>query len=158
MSYRESQDRIEAANYARDPRTQPAAGIPRITKDITCPTCEGDGNDCPDCEDGTRYFAETELAYKFDVCPVCEGKGTHVNPNIDSGGLTADDFYDDPDFRENYFSGHYDQTCNRCQGKRVVPVIDEARCSEEDLASYNEMLDDDAAYDAERLAEIRAGC
>ena len=62
----------------------------------------------------------------YNVCPVCKGKGTHVNPNIDSQGLTREDFDDDPDFRESYFSGAYDMECCECHGKRVVPIPDES--------------------------------
>jgi hypothetical protein len=54
------------------------------------------------------------------VCPVCGGEGKTVNPDIDAHGLTAEDFREDPDFREDYFSGMYDITCRGCDGKRVV--------------------------------------
>lgn len=61
---------------------------------------------------------------KFEVCNLCDGKGTHVNPSIDAGGLSAEDFAEDPDFREDYFSGMYDIPCNKCSGKRVTPVVE----------------------------------
>lgn len=54
------------------------------------------------------------------VCPVCCGEGTTVNPEIDSNGLTAEDFAEDPDFADSYFSGVYDITCRACDGNRVV--------------------------------------
>jgi hypothetical protein len=54
------------------------------------------------------------------VCPVCNGEGTTVNPNIDYNGLTHEDFDEDPDFKEDYMSGVYDITCAGCSGKRVV--------------------------------------
>jgi hypothetical protein len=54
------------------------------------------------------------------VCPVCDGEGKTVNPNIDANGLTAEDFAEDPDFAEDYKSGMYDITCAACSGKRVV--------------------------------------
>lgn len=57
---------------------------------------------------------------KYRVCPTCEGTGTTVNPNVDAHGLTAEDFYDDPDFAEDYRSGIYDIPCNACRGLRVV--------------------------------------
>ena len=44
------------------------------------------------------------------ICPACRGDGTCVNPNIDSHGLTAEDFAADPDFGESYASGIYDVT------------------------------------------------
>ena len=161
------QNRIDDCNYMNDPRTQPPANVPTITKDIPCPSCEGeyvvgsddDGNaiHCADCEDGTHYFVEVELPYKWDVCPVCEGRGSHVNPSIDAGGLSLESLHDDPDFSEDYRRGMYDQTCNRCAGKRVVPVVDENRCTPEDLKEYYEEADADADYRAEALAERRMG-
>ena len=39
-----------------------------------------------------------------------------VNPSIDAGGLSYDDFCDDPDFEEAYFSGRFDVTCSACNG------------------------------------------
>ena len=68
------------------------------------------------------------------VCPVCDGEGKTVNPNIDANGLTADDFNEDPDFREDYMSGMYDITCAACHGKRVVKQarIDELEQNAED--------------------------
>lgn len=60
------------------------------------------------------------MATKWIVCPVCEGEGKTVNPNIDAHGLSAADFAEDPDFAEEYMSGTYDITCGGCNGLRVV--------------------------------------
>ncbi len=57
---------------------------------------------------------------KWILCPVCEGNGKTVNPNIDCNGLTHEDFAEDPDFAEAYWSGVYDITCRGCNGARVV--------------------------------------
>lgn len=57
---------------------------------------------------------------KYQICPVCDGEGKTVNPDIDSNGLTREDFDEDPDFREDYMSGMYDITCKACKGLRVV--------------------------------------
>lgn len=57
---------------------------------------------------------------KYIVCPVCDGHGVTVNPNIDAHGLTEEDFYDDPEFREDYRNGVYNVQCGACHGKRVV--------------------------------------
>jgi DnaJ-class molecular chaperone len=54
------------------------------------------------------------------VCPVCNGEGKTVNPNIDCNGLTAEDFAEDPDFAFDYKHGMYDIQCQACHGKRVV--------------------------------------
>ena len=60
----------------------------------------------------------------FTVCPVCEGRGTHVNPSIDGGGLSREDFDNDPEFEEDYFSGFYDVRCGLCEGHAVIPTPD----------------------------------
>jgi RecJ-like exonuclease len=57
---------------------------------------------------------------KWCICPICDGDGTYVNPNIDGNGLTADDFNDDPDFAEAYFGGAYDVTCSTCNGRGSI--------------------------------------
>lgn len=57
---------------------------------------------------------------KWSICPACGGEGTCVNPNIDDRGLTAEDFAEDPDFAEDYFSGVYDQICAACYGTGKV--------------------------------------
>jgi hypothetical protein len=74
-----------------------------------------------------RLDSTEEIPAVYEVCDVCEGKGTHVNPSIDSHGLSAEDFDEDPDFAESYFSGHYDVSCVSCNGKRVVPMPDYSR-------------------------------
>ena len=92
----------------------------------------------------------TPLPHRWEVCDLCEGKGTHVNPSIDSNGLTAEDFDDDPDFREEYMSGRYDQQCNQCAGRTTVPVADVAKCTwaqKRHLVELRQSAADDAEYD-----------
>lgn len=57
---------------------------------------------------------------KWIICVACAGEGSCVNPNIDAHGLTADDFRDDPDFADDYFSGRYDQRCRACKGSGKI--------------------------------------
>lgn len=82
------------------------------------------GYDRGDDEGGEQLV---EVPLKFDVCPLCDGRGSHVNPSIDAHGLSAEDFAEDPDFADDYFRGAYDQPCNECGGQRVVPVPDPER-------------------------------
>lgn len=70
-----------------------------------------------------NYF-EVMLPAKRIVCPRCDGTGTHVNPNIDGHGISPDEFNQDPDFKEAYFRGDYDVTCEECHGRNVVEVVD----------------------------------
>ena len=81
---------------------------------------------------------EHTVRLTFAVCGTCEGRGSHVNPSIDAGGLTGEDFDDDPDFAEDYRSGRYDVPCAECHGERVVPVVDEQANAAELVALYQE--------------------
>jgi hypothetical protein len=69
-----------------------------------------------DLEQVKSFFGK----YLYEVCPRCRGEGKHVNPSIDSHGLSREDFDQDPDFEEDYFSGVYDVPCYVCSGARVV--------------------------------------
>lgn len=62
----------------------------------------------------------TEVKVKWMICPVCDGDGTTVNPDIDAHGLTAEDFDEDPDFKEEYLSGTYDIPCRACGGSGKI--------------------------------------
>ena len=94
----------------------------------------------------------------MEVCPACHGTGSHVNPSIDSHGISSETFLDDPDFAEDYFGGVYDVGCYVCGGQNVVPVVDEQRCSPELLEAYNEQEQGLADMHAEMAAERRMGC
>ena len=65
---------------------------------------------------------EFDVPAKFDVCGTCDGKGSHVNPGIDSNGITSDEMWQDPEFAEDYFRGVYDVPCYECHGRRVIAV------------------------------------
>lgn len=109
-------------------------------------------------DDEDRDFEEThEVPVVFAVCPTCEGRGRHVKPSIDAGGLSAEDFDEDPDFRESYMSGMYDVTCYECRGEKVVPRMDEEQVKPEILKAIEERARLDAMYRAERDAERRMG-
>jgi hypothetical protein len=73
---------------------------------------------------------EIEVPFEWEVCPTCNGKGTHVDPDIDSHGISSDEFADDPDFEKAYFKGRYDVSCYECNSKRVIPVTKDERVLE----------------------------
>lgn len=98
-----------------------------------------------------------KLPHEKIVCPVCRGEGHHVNPSIDEGGLTAEDFAEDPDFEEAYFSGRYDVPCVECGGANVVDEIAWNRVDVETRESWYAWRDDEARYRAEAEAERRMG-
>lgn len=79
-------------------------------------------------KDGNIEFTDVLLPSKRVVCPQCDGTGKHVNPAIDGHGLSADDFAEDPDFAESYFSGVCDVRCETCNGNNVIDEVDEEMC------------------------------
>jgi hypothetical protein len=101
---------------------------------------------------------DKEIPAAYSVCNTCEGKGKHVNPSIDSNGLTAEDFDQDPDFRENYFSGMYDVPCNECHGQRVSPDVDWKRMTSEDKKFVEDWIQEHYDYQRECDMERRMGC
>jgi hypothetical protein len=88
-------------------------------------------------EDGKRQ----SVRFVYEVCPLCNGKGSHVNPSIDASGLTSEDFYNDPEFFEDYRSGVYNIPCNLCSGLRVIP-----KATGEPVTLEEEEDDDDEPY------------
>lgn len=100
-----------------------------------------------------------DVPMRYEVCPECEGSGTEVDPAIDCGGLTAQDFAEDPDFAESYFAGHYDRPCSHCRGKRVVDVPDLSYLSPEDRERRERIINDwyrDQYDSAREIAAERA--
>jgi hypothetical protein len=95
---------------------------------------------------------------EWDVCGTCNGRGKHVNPSIDAHGISADEFYEDPDFAEDYHRGVYDVQCYECGGRTTSPVIDMKRTSEETIEFMNRWFEDEASYRREVAAERRMGC
>lgn len=67
-----------------------------------------------------KFRADT----KFAVCGTCRGSGKMVNPAIDAGGISREQFAADPGFKEEYFGGKYDIQCAGCKGARVVADIE----------------------------------
>lgn len=74
-------------------------------------------------EDGEESIHE--IPFIYEVCGTCRGRGSHVNPSIDADGISSQEFHEDPDFAETYFSGGYDVSCFECHGLRVVPTLPE---------------------------------
>jgi len=95
---------------------------------------------------------DVELPFKYEVCDLCLGKGSHVNPSIDAHGISVDEFAEDPEFREAYMAGRYDVICYRCGGSNVEPVI----CTEhltDEQKKYHEMILENQQNAAEAAAE-----
>lgn len=100
------------------------------------------------------------LPAKYEVCDRCQGRGSHVNPSIDGHGLSQEDFDEDPDFREDYFSGRYDVACYSCGGLRVVLTEDESMFNDAqkaDMVRLNAFWEEELADDAMSRAERAMG-
>jgi hypothetical protein len=128
---------IERLNYYRDERTRGPIEKPVLYH-----------------EDGY----EEELPCTWVVCPRCNGEGTHVNPSIDAGGLSSEDFYEDPDFAEDYMSGVYDVPCSGCGGRTTVQGLDWDALDDVTREAYERQLEEEAAAEACRRAELSLGC
>ena len=71
--------------------------------------------------------SHTWVPFRWTTCTLCNGKGTVVNPSIDCGGLTWEDFENDPWFEQEYKSGGFDVDCPLCRALRVIPEQIEGR-------------------------------
>lgn len=109
-------------------------------------------------EDDEGEEVEHWLPVKFEVCGLCRGKGTCVNPDIDRNGLSREDFDEDPDFAEAYFGGMYDMTCPECGGRRVVSVVDEEKVDKALLKELERREQDEREYAQLCEMERRMGC
>lgn len=117
--------------------------------------------DDEDCEE------ETELPAKYEVCPTCLGKGTHVNPNIDGHGISQEEWEHewDEESKEMYLYGGYDVQCRKCDGLRVILEIDEELIynygtdeQRKALQWHHKSLKEEADYRRMVAAEIAYGC
>lgn len=105
--------------------------------------------------EGADESGVVHIPAKYEVCPTCEGKGKHVHPGVDSHGLTAEDFAEDPDLVENYISGMYDVPCAECRGERVVPVVDETRATPAQIKLVEEIQE--SFYEDQRCRAMESG-
>ena len=108
---------------------------------------------------------EIEFPATFKVCELCNGKGTHTNPSVDSHGISAEEFAEDPEFEEAYFAGSYDVNCYRCKGDRVEPKINEEYLSDKQKGQFKAFNDqqeqrvqDESYSRMEAEMERRMGC
>lgn len=144
---------LETANYYNDPRV--IAGMitkPKLNRSETALIY-----DLVD-DDGDEF--QIEVPCKMAVCSTCQGRGRHVNPAIDAGGLTEEDLNDhwSSEEREGYFHGAFDTTCNDCKGKRVVPVANLDALPEAERKMIIEYEEEEEASAREWARELAMGC
>lgn len=143
--YRSSRAIMEEVNYFNDPRVRNAERYGNRDVDEQKMVIRWE------TENAEGATVVHEFPARFEVCPTCDGKGSHTNPSIDASGYYPDD---DDDNGYDYESS----ACGTCHGKRVVLEIDRRASDPDMLAAYDRHLDDLDECDADRLAEIRAGC
>jgi hypothetical protein len=76
---------------------------------------------------------------KYEVCPDCNGYGTHLNESMRNHAYSEEEFADFSEYeKEQYFErgGIYDVTCLKCKGKRVVKAIDEDSLNSEQKIAH----------------------
>ncbi len=96
---------------------------------------------------------------KYEICPRCDGTGSHVNPAVDGNGLSSEDIDElgGQDFMDDYLEGVYDVPCEECHGSSVVLILDPKRASQGQIEAYNEHLQARWELEAEYAAERRMG-
>jgi len=102
-------------------------------------------------EDENGDELEFDLPMKWEICGDCRGNGSHVHRAIDGHGIGMEEFAEDPEFAEAYYSGRYDVCCETCGGSGKVQIVDEdavKRLGLESVLEEWEALQADAAADA----------
>lgn len=105
-------------------------------------------------DDDTPNWRNDPRKYIWTICDCCRGAGKHVNPSVDGHGLSREDFDQDPDFAEAYFSGGYDVSCAECGGTGKVKSPKPGALSFSDLRTLAEARRR-AQWQAESAAERR---
>lgn len=105
------------------------------------------------------WVVNMQLPTKLEICPRCDGRGSHDHEAF-ANGITGDD-WNGPDWddesRDAYMRGAYDVPCSVCNGERVVPVLDRARCNAAQIKLYDEYEREEAEDRAISRAEIARG-
>ena len=99
-------------------------------------------------EDDDGNEVEHQLPAEWVVCFRCEGNGKVVDPGVDGDGFTMSEMNEDPDFKEDYFSGFYDIECPVCNGRTTVLDFAWDNFNEEQNKLY-EQYEDQEKFKAE---------
>lgn len=98
---------------------------------------------------------EIGIPANIEVCNRCLGEGKQVNPNIDSHGITSEE-WNGPDWseeeKETYLTGGYDVPCKKCNGLRVECVPDLDRFERENPEAFKVYVERVKAEDCDRAA------
>jgi hypothetical protein len=147
-------------NYFTDPRVL-AANSGSMFKSLDTQTMVGVVEYTDWDEDDNEITHTIGMPIRWEVCDLCNGRGSHVDPRIDCNGLSFDELVDDPEFAEAYSRGDYDQTCNCCGGRTTIPVINDDHLNDDQkkhLERIWEQEREEAQYQRECAWERRMGC
>jgi hypothetical protein len=98
----------------------------------------------------------SKVPFKWQLCPVCEGDGSVVDPAVDSSGLATRDMA--PEVREAYHSGSHDTECPECEGRRVAPLLCPENAPQEEMVeTLQERIKSGNDVDQMRRAERMRG-
>lgn len=108
------------------------------------------------CEDGSIYYdGVITVDSRYIVCPKCNGHGVHFRNDLDEDYL-IDSMIEDGDYDglDDYMKGDYDQSCDDCDGMRVIndPILPE--WASKAISDWYECERQDKMYAAQ---EIRFG-
>ena len=152
MNRRQQKTRQEARNFHNDHRTRAAKEKKRRDRYVTINPRE------------KKVTIEVQglvakVPFQWKRCDTCRGDGTVTNPAIDAGGISEQEMQrKGPRFREQYFSGAYDQECPDCKGRRVVPDLKPSNEAQEEVVrALHETLQEATDTGAARRAERARG-
>jgi len=104
---------------------------------------------------------EVDLPTHLVTCGDCRGKGTTYLgwTAQEQPAFTQEDFHrEGEEFTEDYFRGNYDRACQGCGGDGKVEEVNYNILTDAQKEAYDEYMEDEAYYQAERAAERRMGC
>lgn len=67
-------------------------------------------------------------------------------------------YFNDPRTQGEHVSGAYDVTCNRCAGRRVVPVVNLKALGPQEREAWERQEREEAAYRQVERMELMLGC
>ena len=106
-------------------------------------------------------FPKIKFPTKWEICPQCQGHGSHVDPAIDCNGITGSEWAEwDYEDQERYMSGGYDITCTQCkgEGKILLSVYDKSPFGRWAMEILNDYNDRQREFALEHANELRWGC